>query len=276
MVQSVRISPAAPTGRTCSVESPLVSPRREVNARKRPSGDHVGLASWSPADTGASSIQTWVRVVFLPRSTVATTKATWRPSGLTATAPTALRWSIRRSAISRWVGPGSCSSCSSEASGETTGELGDGGGSWVMAPDGSPMSWCSSRSPGSLGQADGLVVDDLVEVLATCRSRRVPRTHPSGWSTSCQALADAGLQPVAVGVWRRLRSGIRFITSPVNLHSRSDRLERMHTLDAVVVALLAAGPGGDLHVVAQVHLPVLPHEAASCAGSIAAWRRGSP
>jgi hypothetical protein len=73
-----------------------------VNARNRPSGDQVGLASWSPAVTGASSIHTRLVVVFRSRSVVATTNETWLPSGLTATWPTTLRPSIRRSAISRW------------------------------------------------------------------------------------------------------------------------------------------------------------------------------
>jgi hypothetical protein len=76
IVHSVRTSPAPATGRTCSVESPCFSPRRDVNARNRPSGDQVGLASCGPAVTGASSIHTSVEVVFFARFVVATTKAT--------------------------------------------------------------------------------------------------------------------------------------------------------------------------------------------------------
>ena len=44
------------------------------------------------------------------------------------------------------------------------------------------------------------------------------------------------------------------MTSPVNLHSRLERLTET-PVDLVVVALLTAGLGGDLDVVAEVHLP---------------------
>ena len=85
IVQTVRTSPEAVIGTMCNVESPFFSPRREVKARNRPSGDQTGLASWSPAVSGASSSHTRDRVVFSSTSLVATTKATRAPSGDTAT-----------------------------------------------------------------------------------------------------------------------------------------------------------------------------------------------
>ena len=74
---------------TCSVASFSFSPRLDVKARKRPSGDHAGWASFGPAVTGAGSpsgpvSHTRLVVVFSSRSIVATTKAMRWPSGDTA------------------------------------------------------------------------------------------------------------------------------------------------------------------------------------------------
>ena len=63
----VTVSPPPTTGRTCSVL--FLSSRRDVKARRRPSGDQVGLPSLcSPllngsggVDPSAAASQTWLR-----------------------------------------------------------------------------------------------------------------------------------------------------------------------------------------------------------------------
>jgi hypothetical protein len=104
-VATVRTSPGPSTGSTCSVDSVSFSPRPDVNASHRPSGDHAGWPSRGPAVIGAGSpfgpaSQTWLTVRFSASSMVATEKAIDRPSGETAGDEADERRSSRRAAIS--------------------------------------------------------------------------------------------------------------------------------------------------------------------------------
>ena len=89
-VATVRTSPGPATGSTCSVGSCSFSPRPDVNARKRPSGDHAGCAvvraggDRRRARRRARRATRGSVVVFSSSSIVATTKAIERPSGDTA------------------------------------------------------------------------------------------------------------------------------------------------------------------------------------------------
>ena len=90
-------------GITCSVASLSFSPRLDVKARNRPSGDQAGWASLGPAVIGPGApsgplSHTLLVVVFSSRSIVATTKAMREPSGETAGPETQDRpWNRSRS-----------------------------------------------------------------------------------------------------------------------------------------------------------------------------------
>ena len=86
---TVTVSPPPATGRTCNVL--FLSSRRDVKARRRPSGDQTGLASLcSPLLKGSGGVEpsaaashTWLRYVFSASSTRVTTNAMHVPSGET-------------------------------------------------------------------------------------------------------------------------------------------------------------------------------------------------
>src|SRR6478609_5148720 len=133
--------------------------------------------------------------------------------------------------------------------------LGAGGG-------GGGSSLIGQTVVGSLGEADRRSVDDLIEVL-----RHAVAGAPFELARPDRPfrvrLGDPGLQPLAVGRLATVAQWDQAERAAAELPLAVGSARTQDALDLVVVLIVAAGHGGDLHVVAQVDGAVLPHEPAA-------------